>query len=501
MGCDSEIHFLHYFDIKKMLIDKKILGSYCYFFKKCPKDCQFFPYSYFPLCFNMIMGADLIFVFFKWGENRMSEMETEEFIDAMEFTGEKEVIRDENGIENFAKDFSPKQIGSIAKYIEPVNGSATIDSLIEMFSSDPDLRALPVEEYDRVVGIIDRKTVEDATSTALKRFMSKPIIEMTTKIGVVFQAKDYIEKTLGRISDLNKKFGMVYFPVFDRRNFFGLVSLDEFLERMDEIRKQDLDKASVIQKSLFPSGEDLEKFQFGITCWNRMANTLGGDFYKTFKLGEFQSLICCCDVSGKNVAASLLTVAAISFFEARKKIPNISLDPVDILADFDDYLQDVVPVGNFITGVFVYIDLKKHYFQVFNCGHTTTYLVYANSSKDDPNPKVASIEPKLPPFGMGTVKENLDKSRKEEKKPYLTLAAKRGIHLDLYSDGLTDMVSDDGFRFEDQNVKNFFIDLYTKPTGDVAKEIKYCVDNYIGKSMLPDDITVIDIRFDSMLFV
>ncbi|WP_407398143.1 PP2C family protein-serine/threonine phosphatase [Treponema sp.] len=430
----------------------------------------------------------------------MSGVESE-FIDAMEFTGEQEVVRNENGTENFAKDFSPKQIGSIAKYIEPVNGSATIDTLIEMFERNPDLRAVPVEEYDRVVGIIDRHTVEEATSTAFKRFMSRTIIEMTTKVSVIFQAKDYIEKTLGRISELNKKFGMVYFPVFDRRNFFGIVALDEFLDRMDEIRKQDLDKASQIQRSLFPSTDDLSKFQFGITCWNRMANTLGGDFYKTFKLGEFQSLICCCDVSGKNVAASLLTVAAISFFEARRKLPNISLDPVDILSEFDDYLQDVVPVGNFITGVFVYIDLKKHFFQVFNCGHTTTYLVYANSSKDDPRPKVASIEPKLPPFGMGSVKSNLENSKKEDTKPYLTLAAKKGIHLELYSDGLTDMVNEDGFRFEDQNAKNFFIDLYTKPTADVAKEIKYCVDNYIGNSMLPDDITVIDIRFDSMLFV
>lgn len=430
----------------------------------------------------------------------MSEIK-EEFIDVMEFSGEQEVIRDEDEMEKFARNFSSKQIGSIARYVEPVSGNATIDTLTEMFARNPDLRAVPVEEFDRVVGIIDRHTVEQATNTVIKHFMAKNIIDLTTKISVIFQAKDYIEKNLGRVSDLNKKFGMVYFPVFDRRNFYGLVSLDEFLERMDEIRKQDLEKASAIQTNLFPTAEDIAKLQFGITCWNRMANTVGGDFYKTFRLGEFQSLICCCDVSGKNVAASLLTVAAISFFEARKKIPGISLDPADILTEFDDYLQDVVPVGYFITGVFIYIDLKKHYFQVFNCGHTTSYLVYADSGKEDPNPKVASIEPALPPFGMGQLKAALLKSKTEEKKPYLTLSAKRGIHLDLYSDGFTDMVNDDGFRFDEQNARNFFIGLYTKPTEDVAKEIKYCVDNYIGKSMLPDDVTVIDIRFDSMLFV
>ena len=233
-----------------------------------------------------------------------------------------------------------------------------------------------------------------------------------------------------------------------------------------------------------------------------MANSLGGDFYKTFKLSEFQSLICCCDVSGKNVAASLLTVAAISFFEARKTVANLSMDPVDILSDFDEYLQSVVPVGNFITGVFVYVDLKKHFFQVYNCGHTTTFLVYANSSSADPSPKIASIAPKLPPFGMGAVKIALDRSKEDKnaKKPYETLAAKKGIHLELYSDGFTDMMNDDGFRFEEENARNFFIDLYTKPAEKVSEEIKYTVDNYIGNSMLPDDVTVIDVRFDSMLF-
>lgn len=431
----------------------------------------------------------------------MSELESE-FIDAMEFTGETEVVQNEQASEAFTKEFSPKQIGSIAKYIEPVNGTATIDTLADLFAANPDLNAVPVEEYDRVVGIIDRRTVEDATNTALKRFMSRPISDMTMKVSTIFQAKDYIEKTLGKVSDINKKYGTVYFPVFNRRNFFGIVSLDEFLDRMDQIRQQDLEKASSIQQSLFPTSEDLSKFQFSITCWNRMANSLGGDFYKTFKLSEFQSLICCCDVSGKNVAASLLTVAAISFFEARKTVANLSMDPVDILSDFDEYLQSVVPVGNFITGVFVYVDLKKHFFQVYNCGHTTTFLVYANSSSADPSPKIASIAPKLPPFGMGAVKIALDRSKEDKnaKKPYETLAARKGIHLELYSDGFTDMMNDDGFRFEEENARNFFIDLYTKPAEKVSEEIKYTVDNYIGNSMLPDDVTVIDVRFDSMLF-
>ena len=52
----------------------------------------------------------------------MSELEIE-FIDTMEFTGENEVVQNEQTSEAFTKEFSPKQIGSIAKYIEPVKNN------------------------------------------------------------------------------------------------------------------------------------------------------------------------------------------------------------------------------------------------------------------------------------------------------------------------------------------------------------------------------------------
>ena len=59
--------------------------------------------------------------------------EKEEFIDVMEFSGEQEVIRNEDEMEKFARNFSQKQIGSICRYVEPVSGNATIDTLTEMF--------------------------------------------------------------------------------------------------------------------------------------------------------------------------------------------------------------------------------------------------------------------------------------------------------------------------------------------------------------------------------
>lgn len=434
----------------------------------------------------------------------MSEETVDEFmsVDAGEFVSSWEEDSEE---EKFSKGFSPRQIGSIAKYIEPVNGATTIDVIADMFDNDRSLAAVPVEEYDRVVGVLDRRTVDDATSTALKRFLSKPVSEYMTRVDTVLHVRDYIEKALGKISEISRKYGIVYFPVYNnRRNFFGLVSLDEFLARTAEIRERDLQKASAIQKGMFPEENYLKKnFKFSIATYNRMANSLGGDCYEAIPFSDYDGIICCLDVSGKNVAASLLTVAALSYFKMLKASRNRPDDPARILADFDAYLEGVVPVGNFITGVVVYVDVRRRLFKVFNCGHTTTFLVYRHPGVAA-RPKVARIEPKLAPFGMGQVKKALEASAAVtdvRQKPYSVLAAKKGIHLELYSDGFTDMLNEDGFRFEEDNAVNFFTELYMKRPEEVHAAIEEQVNSYTGNAMLPDDITVIDIRFDSVLFL
>ena len=56
------------------------------------------------------------------------------------------------------------------------------------------------------------------------------------------------------------------------------------------------------------------------------------------------------------------------------------------------------------------------------------------------------------------------------------------------------MQNDEGTRFEDENVRYFFTKLYDKQENEVYSAITKTVDSYIGHSMIPDDITVIDIR-------
>ena len=428
-------------------------------------------------------------------DNVEEEFEDTAFIDESFFTGESPAEeKKEDSLNNMLQSqYSPKQLGSIAKFIEPINGNSPLETATKFFEESPDVRVLPVEAYDRVVGFIDRKTLEVSTNTFLKRLTSSNIIDYTQKTEAIFYASDYIENILKKISDINRATGIVYFCVFDSRSFYGMVSLDDVLDRISEIREQDLEKASFIQQTFFPHEDSLQDLPYRIFTWNKMANALGGDMIQLYKLSDKKSIVGCFDVSGKNVAASLLTITIGTFFTSLSLMNYAEKNPVKIIAMLDSYLHKIVPPGNFITAVICYVDFESRKICLFNCGHTTTYMLFKDSPEDERG-KIASVNPKLPPLGMGVVKAELEKAN-AGKRPYIAYDIRFGLHIDMYSDGLTDMKNVDDIRFEDERTKKFFASLYDVKDQNVVETIQKQVDDWTGTTMLPDDITVIDIRF------
>ena len=52
-----------------------------------------------------------------------------------------------------------------------------------------------------------------------------------------------------------------------------------------------------------------------------------------------------------------------------------------------------------------------------------------------------------------------------------------------------------GERYEDARAKDFFVKLYDTADAEVKGEVEDTVRKWIGTAILPDDVTVIDIRF------
>ncbi len=120
------------------------------------------------------------------------------------------------------------------------------------------------------------------------------------------------------------------------------------------------------------------------------------------------------------------------------------------------------------------------------CGHTPVF-VFAPEDSNSKKISVKTVNPNLPPLGMGAIAS--------QPQTALILPIKKDLRIVLYSDGLTDMQSPDGLRFEDKRTKELFIDTYRKTPDELTEKLNKTIHEWIADAMLIDDITILDVRF------
>ncbi|MBO4638492.1 MAG: SpoIIE family protein phosphatase [Treponema sp.] len=390
------------------------------------------------------------------------------------------------GFENTFKD---TQVGSITMVVEPVSSSASLDVVLEMFEQQPELTAVPIEEDDAVIGVVERDAINKSSGSGFKLFSSKTCGDYVKSSPFTLNTRDFIETVAAKVNDVAIKVETKHIIVLiNNRSFYGIMSIAKMNKRLEELRAQDLEKAKEIQQNMLKKNSDTKKFVFDVRIWNKMANAVGGDYYIAKELCDGKYLVANFDVSGKNVSAALLTVTLGSMFSMLAVQDTSKLSPSKLVVMLDLFLKEIVPVGNFITGAICYVDYKAQTVSLFNCGHTN---VFAFLPDETGKIRVATLKPTLPPFGMGAVAEAITGSSSGIYK----MPVKPGLQIDLYSDGFTDMQSYDGQRYDESRVKAFFGELFKTDVYSAEKAIEKTVTDWTQNSLLPDDITVMNIRF------
>ena len=392
----------------------------------------------------------------------------------------------QTGLENT---FNERQVGSIAMAIEPVSSSAGLDVVLDLFEQQPDLTAVPVEQDDAVIGVVERETVTKKAGGGLKLFGSKNVGDYVKRCSFTLNTRDFIEQVAAKVNDTAIKSEIKHVIILlNNRSFYGVMSIQKMNERLEELRAQDLEKAAAIQQNMLKKNSVIKGLPFDVCIWNKMANAVGGDYYIAKEVCEGRYVVASFDVSGKNFSAALLTVTLGSIFSMLSVQDSSKLSPGKLIVMLDRFLQEIVPVGNFITGAICYIDDKAQTVSVFNCGHTN---VFAFLKDENGKGRVATLKPTLPPFGMGAVADAITNENKGSYK----MPIKSGLQIDLYSDGFTDMQTYNGERFDEARTKEFFGELFKTDVYTADKFIEKTVSDWTQNSLLPDDITVMNIRF------
>lgn len=389
----------------------------------------------------------------------------------------------------FENSFNERQVGSITMAIEPVSSRASLDVALEMFEQQPDLTAVPIEKDDAVIGVVERDVIEKNKASGFKLFASKTCGDYVKECPFTLNCSDFIETVAAKVNDTAINVEIKHIIVLlNNRSFYGIMSIAKMNSKLEELRAQDMQKAAAIQQNMLKKNADAKKFPFDVCIYNKMANSVGGDYYIAKELCEGRYLIGCFDVSGKNVSAALLTVTLGSIFSMMCLQDSSKLSAAKLVVMLDNFLQEIVPVGNFITGALCFVDSKARSIDVYNCGHTN---VFAYLKDESGKGKVATLTPSFPPFGMGAVAQAIT----EEKKGAYRMPVKPSLQINMYSDGFTDMQNDDGERYDEPRTKAFFGELFKTDVYSAEKTIEKTVTDWVGKALLPDDITVMNVRF------
>ncbi len=101
-----------------------------------------------------------------------------------------------------------------------------------------------------------------------------------------------------------------YYPLKTKEGYFaGIFSSQDMLIYLSSITREDINLASTIQSRIVKGFTYYEDEHLEYTGSSTMAKGVGGDFYAEAKYKNDQRMFCLCDVSGKGMAASLVTTA------------------------------------------------------------------------------------------------------------------------------------------------------------------------------------------------
>ena len=208
------------------------------------------------------------------------------------------------------------------------------------------------------------------------------------------------------------------------------------------------------------------------------SRTVSGDYYQIQTRGDAgeECLLMVADVSGKGVAASLLTAS----LEALTAGPiEDGRDPVEICDRVSGLLFRRTPPEKYATAFLAAIDTAKGTLSFVNAGHNPALLVRAAG-------QVELLGATGTPLGLlpGA------KYRQEQR------VLEPGDLLVIYTDGAIEVTSPAEEEFGESRLQEICLAERTSPLAEMSRRIEESLYEFSQGAPLPDDLTLVAIRRD-----
>jgi sigma-B regulation protein RsbU (phosphoserine phosphatase) len=205
------------------------------------------------------------------------------------------------------------------------------------------------------------------------------------------------------------------------------------------------------------------------------AESVGGDFYNLFRLGEGRAGVMIADVSGHGYRAALMMALAMS---ASAIHAQRARDPGEMLAQLLGTLrEELASTEMFISAFYGVIDRGRGTLSYSNAGHPHAFLVAPDGGAE----RLRSTDP---PLGM------VDEPPTAVTRPWRA----DGDLLLLFTDGVSDARDRFGERFGETAVLDIVARHRDEPPQRILEELFTALDAHTGETIQRDDETCLVLR-------
>jgi len=371
--------------------------------------------------------------------------------------------------------YSILNVGSITKFVEPINHNLRISEALNMFAAGEDVNSLPVEGDRGVIGIVHKKDLLQKKTT----FTDPPVEKVLGRPTFSVDASENCEKTMGLILSRDPEDLYDDFMIYERGRFFGIGTFADLSRNIAAIRNVDLDKARKMQEFLMTRNAIAGR-GVAVERYVRMAHAIGGDYMQCMDINDGLSMLSCFDVCGKGTAAALLTSILSAFFSTLKACGSLpSYSPASILSNLNSVVMDQTPEEIFVAGVLVFVDRAKREVTFYNCGFSPLYVFYTDEEEGKTRGKI--INPDLWPLGINKFSDPRGS----------TFPVYKNFRLFLHSDGLTDARNERGEQYGEERLRKFLYPRCMKKAQVIVEELDKEISSFIATAPQADDITVL----------
>ena len=395
--------------------------------------------------------------------------------DVLEKNAESEAVAAQPALmKNERKTIHGEVVAKLVSSLYYVHQDTAVETLSLEWSPMKDVYAVGVvDDLKNLQGIVVRRDLFDTLGKPYGRdVMKHKTVSRVTQMQAALHSDRNIYTVADELKEVMKEPKIHYFPVVNTEgDFYGIFSTRDLLVYLSSITQKDIDLARTLQMSIVKEEHIITEDRFEIVGASKMAKGVGGDFYTIVQSDKDRWMISLCDVSGKGVAASLITTSMggmFSLYDFKKGVgPFIQRLSAYIFNTFDSQ--------KFVTGVFIDLHANTGEMTIYDMGHSLIYVY-----RDDMLFRLKTSDENTPMGIMPEMKVSFNKYKLQEGDMFL-----------LVTDGITEQINRAGEEYGDRRIG----EILRRMRGEKLKAIKDAVFQEVKRFREPqpqyDDMTMV----------